>query len=49
MKVDRESTTVPSAGLLILRLVVGVTFVLHGLDKLGGAAGRFARTGRAGV
>jgi putative oxidoreductase len=25
----------PTAGLLVLRVVVGVTFVLHGLDKLG--------------
>jgi putative oxidoreductase len=28
-------TTLPSAGLLVLRVIVGVTFVLHGLDKLG--------------
>ena len=28
-------TTVPSVGVLVLRVVVGVTFVLHGLDKLG--------------
>ena len=28
-------TTLPNAGLLALRVVVGVTFVLHGLDKLG--------------
>jgi putative oxidoreductase len=27
-------TTLPSAGLLVLRLVVGATFLLHGLDKL---------------
>jgi putative oxidoreductase len=27
-------TTLPSAGLLLLRLVVGATFLLHGLDKL---------------
>ena len=34
-----ESTTLPSAGLLVLRLVVGLTFVLHGLDKLGDLTG----------
>jgi putative oxidoreductase len=34
-----DPTTLPSAGLLVLRLVVGVTFVLHGLDKLGDMAG----------
>jgi putative oxidoreductase len=27
--------TLQSAGLLVLRLVVGTTFLLHGLDKLG--------------
>jgi putative oxidoreductase len=27
-------TTLPSAGLLVLRLVVGAPFLLHGLDKL---------------
>ena len=27
--------TLPSAGLLSLRIVVGITFVVHGLDKLG--------------
>jgi putative oxidoreductase len=32
-------TTLPSAGVLVLRVVVGVTFVLHGLDKLGDLAG----------
>jgi putative oxidoreductase len=32
-------TTFPSAGLLALRVVVGVTFLLHGLDKLGDPAG----------
>ena len=32
-------TTLPSAGLLVLRVVVGVTFILHGLDKLGDLTG----------
>jgi putative oxidoreductase len=32
-------TNVVSAGLLVLRLVVGVTFLLHGLDKLGDLSG----------
>lgn len=32
-------TTPPSAGLLSLRIVVGVTFLLHGLDKLGDVSG----------
>ena len=27
--------TLPDVGLLSLRIVVGVTFLLHGLDKLG--------------
>ena len=31
--------TFPSAGMLVLRVVVGVTFVLHGLDKLGDLSG----------
>jgi uncharacterized membrane protein YphA (DoxX/SURF4 family) len=31
--------TLQSAGLLVLRLVVGTTFLLHGLDKLGDLAG----------
>jgi putative oxidoreductase len=29
----------PSAGLLVLRAIVGVTFLLHGLDKLGDPSG----------
>lgn len=32
-------TTFPSAGLLSLRIVVGVTFLVHGLDKLGDVSG----------
>jgi putative oxidoreductase len=31
--------TFPSAGVLVLRVVVGLTFVLHGLDKLGDLSG----------
>ena len=31
--------TFPSAGVLVLRVVVGVTFVVHGLDKLGDLSG----------
>jgi putative oxidoreductase len=27
--------SLPGAGLLVLRVIVGVTFLLHGLDKLG--------------
>jgi len=38
-----SSATLQSAGLLVLRLVVGTTFPLHGLDKLGAAAVRVAR------
>jgi putative oxidoreductase len=34
-----NSTTLPSAGLLVLRVVVGVTFLVHGLDKLGDLSG----------
>ena len=29
----------PSAGLLVLRIVVGVTFLLHGIDKLADLSG----------
>ena len=29
-----DPTTFPSAGMLVLRLVVGITFMVHGLDKL---------------
>jgi putative oxidoreductase len=32
-------TTISGAGLLALRLVVGVTFLFHGLDKLGDLSG----------
>jgi putative oxidoreductase len=32
-------TTLPSTGVLVLRVVVGVTFLLHGLDKLGDLSG----------
>jgi putative oxidoreductase len=32
-------TTLRSTGVLVLRVVVGVTFLLHGLDKLGDLAG----------
>jgi putative oxidoreductase len=32
-------TTLRSTGLLVLRVVVGVTFLVHGLDKLGDLAG----------
>jgi putative oxidoreductase len=38
MTTDRNPTTLPSAGLFILRLVIGVTFLLHGLDTLGDLA-----------
>ena len=33
-----NSTTLPSVGLLLLRVIVGLTFLLHGLDKLGDLA-----------
>jgi putative oxidoreductase len=29
-----DPTTLPAAGVLVLRVVVGITFLLHGLDKL---------------
>jgi putative oxidoreductase len=29
-----NATIFPSAGVLLLRLIVGITFVVHGLDKL---------------
>jgi putative oxidoreductase len=32
---DMNPTTVASTGMLVLRAVVGVTFLAHGLDKLG--------------
>ena len=32
-------TTLPSTGLLVLRIALGVTFLVHGLDKLGDIAG----------
>ena len=32
-------TTLPNTALLSLRIVVGVTFLLHGLDKLGDVSG----------
>jgi putative oxidoreductase len=34
-----QPATFASTGLLVLRVVVGVTFLLHGLDKLGDLAG----------
>jgi uncharacterized membrane protein YphA (DoxX/SURF4 family) len=30
-----NTATIQSAGLLVLRLVVGTTFLVHGVDKLG--------------
>ena len=36
---DVVFTNAVSAGLLVLRLVVGVTFLVHGLDKLGDLPG----------
>lgn len=37
--VSRMHADTASAGLLILRLVVGATFLVHGLDKLGDLSG----------
>jgi putative oxidoreductase len=34
-----QPTTLSSVGLLVLRLIVGLTFVMHGLDKLGHLSG----------
>jgi putative oxidoreductase len=42
-------TTVPNAGLLVLRLVVGLTFLLHGLDKLGDLSGTEAFFASLGI
>jgi putative oxidoreductase len=42
-------TTFPHAALLSLRIVVGVTFLIHGLDKLGDLSGAERLFGSFGI
>jgi putative oxidoreductase len=42
-------TTSPNAALLSLRIVVGVTFLIHGLDKLGDLSGAERLLGSFGI